>query len=600
MTDAPPTEPHDLPQRSEAEQRDFFEAVMQRALAAQASAGAISRDIEVAGVHVRLIFAGPRLADEFSGALAHLLVSKAEAPAATIHLWDSASTGVAMIPAPAPRSSLTDRGDIWGFGSRTYRSAFHWSEFSVCVFDASARVGAYWVQDTADLPYWAKSSPLRTHFHWLLEDYGLQLVHAAAIGVADLGAALITGKGGVGKSTTALSGLAAGMTYLGDDYVVVGLDPQPMVYSLYSTAKLEPRQAKLFPELAKLAGGPPPKEGEKAVMYLHPARADQIVPSAPLKWILTPRFGEAEATGFEPISDIDLHRAATFTTLAQLPHAGLKTHAFIGDLVRRTPRARLVLGRDVHAVPQAIAEQLKTDAQVLPAVAPQAVLPLVTVVVPVFNGAGFLRQAVESILAQDYPALEVIVVDDGSTDDIAAAVAALPIDVRFIRQANAGPAAARNRGIRDASGAFIAFLDVDDLWPEGNLRRLAQHLVDYPAVQVVHGFGQLARLEADGQHTYLGNPLESFPSYIGAGLYRREAFDAVGCFDEHMRFGEDSDWYNRAREADLTVTRLDETTLIVRRHENNMTRGKTMVELAVLRTFKKALDRKRAADSAAS
>ena len=91
----------------------------------------------------------------------------------------------------------------------------------------------------------------------------------------------------------------------------------------------------------------------------------------------------------------------------------------------------------------------------------------------------------------------------------------------------------------------------------------------------------------------MGSPRESFPWYISAALFRREAFTKVGPFDETLRFGEDSDWFKRAAESALTIERLPSVSLLIRRHAGNMTRGKSMVELNVLRVFKKALDRQR-------
>jgi glycosyltransferase involved in cell wall biosynthesis len=218
----------------------------------------------------------------------------------------------------------------------------------------------------------------------------------------------------------------------------------------------------------------------------------------------------------------------------------------------------------------------------------------ISIILPAKNEAEGLRRTLPG-LAAVLPGAEVIVVDDGSTDDIEAAVAALPVDVRLFRQPNQGPAAARNRGVRDASGAYLAFLDVDDLWPPETLSQLVERLQGSPQTDVVQGRGQLARIMdvAGSEHELIGSPDESFPHYIGAAVYRRDAFRKNGLFDEEMRFGEDTDWFTRAKEMGLPVEQIDQTTLIVRRHAGNMTRGKSMVELNVLRVFKKALDRKR-------
>ncbi|MGZ3313215.1 MAG: glycosyltransferase [Caulobacteraceae bacterium] len=581
--------------RTEAEQRAFFDDVMACTREAFRARAPIEHVLDLAGVVVRLLFSGPRLEQEFMGALAHLKCDAAREPSATFYVWDSDSTGVAMVPPPCHRSAFTDRGDIWGFSSLVVRSAFHWSEFSVNLLDVAGGVGVYWIDTTDNLPFWTKSAPLRSLFHWLMEHHGLQLMHAAAFGDAN-GGVLVTGKGGVGKSTTALAALDSGMDFIGNDYLVVGLEPVPTAYTLYATAKLEPHQAERFPGFAALAQGPAPGEGEKVVLYLHPDRRSQIVRSLPLKWVLTPKFNDSEETGFEAVSPVEVHRASAFTSMSQLPHAGIRTHDFIGRLIEQVPSRRILLGRDIPGVPRAIRDLL-SGAAASDAAEPErgSREPLISVIIPVFNGAAFLHKAVASVLSQNYSALEIIVVDDGSTDDIEAAVRALPIDVRFFRQDNGGPASARNRGIRDASGEFLAFLDVDDLWPQHNLKSLLAAL-DGSQADVALGRGQLAQLAPEtGELCFVGNPEESFPYYIGAALYRREAFQRIGLFDAEMRYGEDTDWYNRAKEGGLTVQRLDQVSLIVCRHAGNMTRGKSVVELAVLRVAKKVLDRRRQA-----
>ena len=214
---------------------------------------------------------------------------------------------------------------------------------------------------------------------------------------------------------------------------------------------------------------------------------------------------------------------------------------------------------------------------------------------PVFNAAHFLPEAVASLLDQGHPALEIIVVDDGSTDDIGAAVAALPVEVRFLRQANGGPAAARNLGIRAASAELIAFLDADDLWPAGKLAASLGWLADYPDTDVAIGRAQLLEQGEAGDWQFVGSPAEGFTAYIGAGLYRRRAFERNGLFDPLLRFAEDVDWFASADRTGLVVDRLDLVTLHVRRHPTNSTRDKTGIDLNPVRLARNALDRKRRA-----
>jgi glycosyltransferase involved in cell wall biosynthesis len=110
--------------------------------------------------------------------------------------------------------------------------------------------------------------------------------------------------------------------------------------------------------------------------------------------------------------------------------------------------------------------------------------PTVTVVTPCYNGSPFLRETLESVLGQTYPVKEIIVIDDGSTDDSAAIAESFGPPVRVIRQENQGESVARNRGIEEAHGDWIAFLDADDLWKPHKLER--QIAAIEPNVVAVH------------------------------------------------------------------------------------------------------------------
>ncbi|HEX9246063.1 MAG TPA: glycosyltransferase [bacterium] len=588
--------------KSDAVEMDFFQRCYERFLKAKESAGEVHHCYRVAETIVRLVFAGENLVPHLTPALEHLRISDIDRlPDLTLCIWDSESTSVEMVSPPCRKESLTDRGDIWGFRSSRIKTAFHWIECSVNLMDHSARTGMYWVQNAGTLPYWAHACPLRTLFHWWVEKNGCQLLHGAAVGTED-GAVLITGKGGVGKSTTALSCLQSGLYYLADDYLIVRLEPEPLAYSLYCTAGLTADHILKFPDFSRWAQSFRVLGEEKAVMFLYPQFAKQIASEMPLKAILLPQRVNLETSMFTPAPTWEVQRATSFTTMSQLPYVGRHTHDYICRLSSNLPGYIFEVGRDLRKIPVAISDFLKnqpngprghhTD---LRDPADSDKKPLVSVIIPVLNGEYFIKDAVANVLSQNYPALELIIVDDGSTDRTGEIISQLPCDIRYFKQDNGGPASARNRGIRDASGEFIAFLDVDDLWPENNLRVLVDELLRDPEIEVIHGYGQLMGKNPEtNNYEYIGSPKESFRYYIGAGVYRRSVFAKVGLFDTTLVFGEDTDWFNRAREGNVRIKRIEDVTLLVRRHGRNMTHGKNLVELNALRTLKKALDRKRA------
>ena len=227
--------------------------------------------------------------------------------------------------------------------------------------------------------------------------------------------------------------------------------------------------------------------------------------------------------------------------------------------------------------------------------------PLLSVIIPVFNGERFLGDAVQSVreavhvLDQEYSDVEIIVVDDGSTDGTARVASSFYETVRYLHQANQGPSAARNRGIEHARGSLIAFADADDLWPADKLKLQLPLLINDPAVEIVMGRIQQVSLSQtiDGQTRAEDVAEPAFSVNLGSAVIRKSVFERVGLFDESMRYSEDVDWFMRAREGGTEIVTIDAVTLFYRQHDQNMTRGKSTSELNVLKALKKSLDRRR-------
>jgi hypothetical protein len=315
-----------------------------------------------------------------------------------------------------------------------------------------------------------------------------------------------------------------------------------------------------------------------------------------------PMITDRETTDLKPISYWRIQRAMSFTTMSQLPGVGYHTYEFINRISQSIPSYSLELGSNINEIPNLIAKFLKKPSVTQnnqngkkPIPNPSKSLPLVSVIVPVYNGEEFIREAIENIIVQNYPPIEIIVVDDGSTDRTGEIIKQIPKDIRYFYQENEGPASARNRGIREASGELIAFLDVDDTWPENNLNILVEHLLKKPDIQVVRGYAQLIEISPiTGDHNFIGSPKESFADYIGAALYRKSVFRVVGLFNQELTCGEDTDWFKRASVRNIPIERIEEVTLHVRRHGSNMTLDKKFMQKNKLHIFKKTLDHVRA------
>lgn len=214
----------------------------------------------------------------------------------------------------------------------------------------------------------------------------------------------------------------------------------------------------------------------------------------------------------------------------------------------------------------------------------------ISVIVPVYNGARFLAEAIENILAQNYASLEIVVVDDGSTDETEAIARGLP--VRYIHQANAGPAAARNRGLAKARGDVIAFHDVDDLWTPDALKILVAMFRAEPALEIAQGLIQPQVEDATTRRFEDSTEPYQFIN-LGSALYRRTVFDKVGRFDESLRENEDSDWFMRAWENNVSKQVSRQTVLLYRLHDGNLTHRQNLVRGGWARLFKKHMERRR-------
>ena len=225
--------------------------------------------------------------------------------------------------------------------------------------------------------------------------------------------------------------------------------------------------------------------------------------------------------------------------------------------------------------------------------------PLVSVTIPVYNCERYLGEAIESALAQTYRPIEVIVVDDGSTDASAEVAKRYSPPVRYVLQANSGIGAARNRGAELAHGTLLAFLDADDRWPVYKLARQVKALVLNPGLDAV--LGQVRQLN-DGPEWESGlaetacSPALLTAGYLpGAMLIRREAFLQVGPFKTEWKVGEFIDWYARATEIGLRMKCLADLVLWRRLHQTNqgITQRASVSDYA--KVIKASLDRRRAA-----
>jgi glycosyltransferase involved in cell wall biosynthesis len=206
-------------------------------------------------------------------------------------------------------------------------------------------------------------------------------------------------------------------------------------------------------------------------------------------------------------------------------------------------------------------------------------MPTISCIIPVYNQAEYLGEALDSVLRQTVAPTEVIVVDDGSTDAIDMALRPYRDQVRVLQQANRGPAVARNAGIRIATGEWLSFLDGDDVWDPTKLeRQLAAFAMDprldYCLTFVRH-FWQPESADRERELRALNHAItRDGPGFTFQTLLVRAAtFARVGALDEALRIGEDTDWFARARAMGLRRRIMDAVLVHRRMHERNLSYG---------------------------
>lgn len=220
---------------------------------------------------------------------------------------------------------------------------------------------------------------------------------------------------------------------------------------------------------------------------------------------------------------------------------------------------------------------------------------LVSVIIPVYNGELYLKQAIDSIIAQTYQTIEIIVVDDGSIDNSKKIVSSYP-RIRYFFQENQGVAVARNRGIKEAKGEYIAFLDQDDLWTSNKLSLQLEYLLNNSQVDYVLGHQKLFLESGLEKPSWLNESYlhKETPAYLLAALLcKKNLFDKVGIFNSEFKYGNDSDWFLRAIDHGLTFKILPELILLKRIHQNNESYKIKEMTLEVLQYLRSSIQRKR-------
>ena len=313
---------------------------------------------EWANHQIRVVLVGVSDTDFFTDAIVHRLGTDISAsPELTIYVVDD-SVAEEALPEPFWKE---DDLDIYGHLRGISEDDFaEYSSFNQVFTILSRKTGlcVVWVRNVASLPEWERSFPFRNVLYQWFKNSKYLFVHAGAVGNTH-GGVLLTGKGGMGKSTATLSCLDSELKYAGDDFVMIDTETLT-VYSLYNVAKLEASNLHRFPELAPHVANMQSLPQEKGQVFLHFCKPESLIAQFPLKAIFLPRFTGEETTVMRPATRGEALLALAPSTIGLLK-ADAKMMSRIAGLIQKLPCYWIETGTLLYTIPATISNWLNRD-----------------------------------------------------------------------------------------------------------------------------------------------------------------------------------------------------------------------------------------------
>lgn len=353
------------------EQRLIFEMFQNAFEEAAENIGSISDfRFELAGQSICLKFAGDALQPYLTKALKHLPTSAKNKTDLTFFIWDRLTTQQDL---PVLIDVLTkcayqapwiaqrgQRSELFDLSKGEILSALY-GELILTSLNLSEKKGIYWASSPKDIPFYEIGAPLRMPLSWHFSSPTRQILHSGAVGTSE-GGVLLAGKGGSGKSTTALSCLNSPLFYAGDDYLLVSIEKDKITgHSLYNTAKTKTNQDLARFENLNLKVENADKTSiaaEKPLIFLGWQKPEKIICSLPLKAIVFPRYIPKVEAQRSLLSPLTAFRALVESNVKQTPHLDKESMKMMWELTQKLPAYLLILGENQAEIPNFILQIL--------------------------------------------------------------------------------------------------------------------------------------------------------------------------------------------------------------------------------------------------
>jgi glycosyltransferase involved in cell wall biosynthesis len=219
----------------------------------------------------------------------------------------------------------------------------------------------------------------------------------------------------------------------------------------------------------------------------------------------------------------------------------------------------------------------------------------ISLIIPCYNGGRYIKEALDSVLGQSLVPSDILVVDDGSTDDSVRIIERYAPQVRLVRQSNRGDSYARNVALARTTSPLVAFLDADDIWPSGSLERRFEALIASPGHDYVYGLmEQFVSPELASRLTVPASTLAGgIARVLGGSLFRRSIFDDVGGFNPDIRIGYVIEWINKVEAAGYKALAMPDLVLRRRIHDSNSVHDEQRLKKDYLQVIRSSLAHRR-------
>jgi hypothetical protein len=347
---------------SATEIRRFFERTAQGFAQAADSRGETAQHLTIADRTVRLRIAGNSLT-HLARPLAHLASAiggpNADSADLTLLAWDSPDGWLPPRP-PWDFRRIGVLGEIPGLEAGELSANYSADHGLVCLYHRPTRRALFWLPDAKKLPFWERAAPFRILFHWWSQSFGGQICHAAAVG-RDGSGVLLVGRGGSGKSTTAIACVDAGMEYIGDDYVLLTRDDQPLAHSLYNSAKIH--TAFLNQSLSHWSNWVAEEIGpeRKSLVFMDQCLPRQLRGRLLIEGVVQPQVTNSRHAKISRRPASHALLAIAPSTMYQLPEARQQTLSFLANWTRSVPAYLLRLGTDLSSAPSVLSRSLAEE-----------------------------------------------------------------------------------------------------------------------------------------------------------------------------------------------------------------------------------------------